>query len=318
MSLLRETVNNALAHRDYALDRQVILAIKPGRHIAIRNPGTFRKRLLIEAADAPIPVRRILPEAKPRNPKLADVLRVYRKWEGRGIGMATLVNLCLENQMNLPYYRLFSEEVCLFLCAGRLLDEPMERLFQSFDGHLETRLQGSAPTPEQKLVLAYLIKSEWANEKLGYTILLTPDNNHFSALLGLEAAGLISKHPASTANYPIYVPDRVLMSRGHIPELRELFGTGFDTLEPLLKSVLGVVYRFNHYNKAKLVSAKQASFVLWYETGGTSGGIEQFDAFYRKVRYAFNKLLRGGFVTKLPETRGYLLNGDYLATRLGV
>ena len=43
--LLRETVNNALAHRDYSINRQVILAVKPGKHIAIRNPGTFRRRL---------------------------------------------------------------------------------------------------------------------------------------------------------------------------------------------------------------------------------------------------------------------------------
>jgi len=40
-------------------------------------------------------------------------------------------------------------------------------------------------------VLAYLIKSEWANEQLGYTILLTPDNNHFEALRVLEKAGRI-------------------------------------------------------------------------------------------------------------------------------
>ncbi len=38
-------------------------------------------------------VCRIAPETKPRNPKLADVLRVYRKWEGRSIGMPTLVRL---------------------------------------------------------------------------------------------------------------------------------------------------------------------------------------------------------------------------------
>jgi ATP-dependent DNA helicase RecG len=318
VSLLRETVNNALAHRDYSINRQVILAVKPGKHIAIRNPGTFRKRLLIEAADVPIPVRRILPEAKPRNPKLADVLRVYRKWEGRGIGMATLVNLCLENQMDLPYYRLFSEEVGLFLCAGRLLDEHMERLFHSFNGYIEQRLQGNPPTDEQKRVLSYLIKSEWANEKLGYTILLTPDNNHFAALLALETAGLINKHPISTSSYPLYVADRVLMSRGHIPELRQVFGSAFDGLDPLLKSVLGIVYRFNNYNKAQLVSAKQASFVLWYEGGGTSGGIEQFDVFYRRVRYAFNKLLKGDFITKAQGTRGYRLNTNYVATHLGV
>ncbi len=140
--VLRETVNNALAHRDYSVDKQVTMAIKPGVHIAIRNPGRFLPTLIIEDGNAAIPIRRILPEAKPRNPKLADVLRVYRKWEGRGIGMATLVNLCLANRIDLPYYRIYSEEVGLHLCAGKLLDERMERLFESFNQHLAGRLEG--------------------------------------------------------------------------------------------------------------------------------------------------------------------------------
>jgi len=190
----------------------------------------------------------------------------------------------------------------------------MERLFHSFNGYIEQRLQGNAPTDEQKRVLSYLMKSEWANEELSYTILLTPDNNHFAALLALETAGLIQKHPISTASYPIYIVDRILMSRGHVPELRQTFGAAFDSLDPLLKSVLGIVFRFNNYNKAQLVSAKQASFVLWYEGGGTPGGIEEFDAFYRRVRYAFNKLLKGDFVTKAPGTRGYRLNANYLSS----
>lgn len=50
--LLRETVNNALAHRDYSVNKQVIIAIKPGVHIAIRNPGRFRQALLIEDGEA--------------------------------------------------------------------------------------------------------------------------------------------------------------------------------------------------------------------------------------------------------------------------
>jgi predicted HTH transcriptional regulator len=315
-SLLRETVNNALAHRDYLTDRQVILAIRPGKHIAIHNPGTFRKPLLIEDPNNAIPVRRILPEAKPRNPKLADVLRVYRKWEGRGIGMATLVNLCLQNQIDLPYYRLRSEEVCLYLCSGRLLDEHMERLFQSFAGYIEQRLQGNALSQEQKLVLGYLIKSEWANERLEYTILLTPDNNHFAALLDLEKSGLIQKHAKSTANYPIYVADRVLMNRGYIGELRAMFGPGFDALDALMKQALGVIYRFNNFSKTKVVSAKQASFTLWYEGGGMSGGIEEFDSFYRKVRYVFNKLQKGDFIEKKEGTRGYHLKTNFLKENL--
>jgi ATP-dependent DNA helicase RecG len=314
--VLRETVNNALAHRDYSVNKQVILSIKPGVHIAIQNPGRFRRNLIIEDADAEIPVRRILPEAKPRNPKLADILRVYRKWEGRGIGMATLVNLCLENRIDLPYYRIYSEEVCLHIGAGRLLDERMERLFSAFDRHIEERLEGKSLSEEQKRVLAYLIKSEWANAQLGYTILLTPDNNHYAALDALERANLIAKHALSTATYPIYVADRVLVQRGYLTELRAMFGGGFDALDTTSKDTLGVIYRFNRFSKAKSASAKQAAFALWYERGGAEGDIKEFDTFYRKIRNIFNKFTKAGFVERVEGTRGYMLREDFQSTHL--
>ena len=100
------------------------------------------------------------------------------------------------------------------------------------------------------------------------------------------------------------------MSRGYLANLRALFGPGFDAFDPLVKQVLGVVYRFNNFSKAKVVSAKQASFSMWYESGHVSSGIEEFDAFYRKVRYVFNKLEKEGFVEKKKGTRGYLLKAD--------
>lgn len=308
--LLRETVNNALAHRDYSVDKQVILSIKPGVHVSIRNPGAFRRTLLIEDGDAEIPVRRILPEAKPRNPKLADVLRVFRKWEGRGIGMATLVDMCLENRIDLPHYRIYSEEVCLFLNAGKLVGERMERLFSSFDAHIAERLDGGSLNDEQKRVVAYLIKSEWANEQLGYTILLTPDNNHYEALRGLEKAGLIAKHDLSTAAYPIYVADRILVQRSYRKELRAIFGTGLDALDDTARDILGVLFRHGRYAREKAVSAKQASFALWFDRGGAAGDIREFDTFYRKVRYLFNKLEKNDFVQKVEGTRGYVLRED--------
>ena len=315
-TLLRETVNNALAHRDYSINKQITISIKPGNHIAIKNPGTFRRHLIIEAADDAIPLRRLLPEAKPRNPKLADVLRVYRKWEGKGIGMATLVNLCLENRIDLPYYRMFTEEVCLYVCAGEILDDKMERLFQSYDRYIEERLHGNSLTDEQQRVLAYLIKSEWANENVNYTILLTPDNNHYTALGALEKADLIRKHPLSTSIYPIYVADRQLMTKSYLPELRQWFGPGFDTLDILSKQAMEVVYRFNHYSKSPHVSAKQVSFSLWYDQDGSSLNIKQFDTFYRRVRNVFNRLESGGFVFKSPGSKGYQLTGDFLSRNL--
>lgn len=138
--------------------------------------------------------------------------------------MATLVNLCLDNRIDLPFYRVYTEDVCLYLRAGKLVGERMERLFQSFDRYIIERLEGATLGEEQKLVLAYLIKSEWANEQLGYTILLTPDNNHYVVLRGLEQASLISRHPMSSAAYPIYIVDRVLVQRTYTRELRKLFG----------------------------------------------------------------------------------------------
>jgi hypothetical protein len=299
-TLLRETVNNALAHRDYSINKNVAITIRPGRHIEIRNPGTLRRSLLIEHPDGPIPLRRIIPEAKPRNPKLASVLMVYNRWEGKGIGMATLTNLCLQNQIDLPYYRLHSEEdLGLCMCAGRLLDQRMEELFRSFDGYIAGKLQGRELSEQQKRVLAYLMKSEWANRELRYTIILTPDNNHFRELGGLEIAGLISRHPDSPPLHPIYVVDRVLMQDDYIAQLRSHFGPlGFDPLKPMLKDVLGMIYRFNHFSKNRWVSARQAALILWWHQPEFATDVRAFEGFYRKIKYAFNRLEKAGLIRR--------------------
>lgn len=187
----------------------------------------------------------------------------------------------------------------------------MERLFESFDQHIATRLEGGSLTGEQKLVLSYLIKSEWANEQLGYTIQLTPDNNHFAALGRLEKAGLLGKHAMSTAAYPIYVADRVLVQRDYGRELRAMFGEAFNGLDETAKGALGVVFRHNHFCKTRPVSAKQAAFALWNERSAPGGAIKEFDAFYRKVRNTFNKVQKGGFVVKVEGTHGYVLREDF-------
>ena len=303
--VLRETVNNALAHRDYSIDRQAIISIKPGVHVSIRNPGSFRPHLLIEHPDDPIPLRRIIPEAKARNPKLADVLRVYRKWEGRGIGMATLVNLCLENRIDLPTYRFYGEEVRLFLNAGPLLGRRVETLLDSFDAYVAGKLPGGL-SGEQKAVLAYLMKAQWADERYRHTILLTPDNNHFEQLLTMERAGLIVRHPRSTASRPVFVVDQVLMQSDYRAELEPMFGD-LSAIDPLSRRCLNVLWRYGRFASAGAATAKKAAFSLWYEDHGETQDIREFDRFYRKVRYTFNKLERGGYIAR-RGARGFVLN----------
>ncbi len=314
--LLRETVNNALAHRDYSINRQVTLSIKPGLHICIQNPGTFRPSLLIDLRNEPPHTLRIIPEPRPRNPRLADVLRVYRKWEGKGIGMATLVNLCLADVIDLPYYRLRQDEVALFICAGRLLDTAMERHLASFDAYILRKCDDRALSASQKLVLAYLIKSEQANEQERHTILLTADNNHYQELTRLEDYGLIFRHPQSREHYPIFLADRELMRQDYGAELRALFGDAFSQVSPFYRDCLNVIYRHQHFSRQGASSARQVALFLWPLQGGKDDGIREYDTLYRKVKYTFNRLEQNCFIEKKEGSAGYLLNEHYARDRL--
>ena len=307
-SVLRETINNALAHRDYSINKQVVISITPARHIEITNPGKFRDQLLLNLAPThpgDTPILRVVPKTKPRNPRLADVLRVYRKWEGRGIGMSTLVNLSLDNRLNLPYFKFKSDEVTLVLQAGSLIDARITELFESRDAYIAKKL-GSLEefSLEKKAVLAYLIKSEWANAEGRFCVLLTPDNNHAQAINVLEGAGLIFRDVRSTDLYPVYTADRNLHTENFEKELRARFGSAMDDLPLLGRKVIAVIYRYNQFSSKSVVSAKQASFALWASDNMDQSDIRAFDLFYRKVRTIFNQLEAQGFIVREPLRGG--------------
>lgn len=321
-TVLRETINNALAHRDYAINKQVIISIIPGRQIEITNPGRFRDQLLLHFGQAQssksTPILRVVPETKPRNPRLADVLRVYRKWEGRGIGMSTLVTLCLNNQLNLPYFKFKSDEVTLVLQAGELVDARMKELFESRDAYIASKLGSFEElTQERQAVLAYLIKSEWANAEGKYCVLLTADNNHAQAIKVLETAGLITRDTRSIDLYPVYVADRKLISNEFELELRERFGNAFDEVPLSWRKILTAIYRYNHFSSKRAVSAKQASFALWATENKDQSDIRAFDLFYRNVRRIFNQLEKQGFIERDSNDggKGYLLVGKLKNTQ---
>jgi ATP-dependent DNA helicase RecG len=309
--LLRETVNNALAHRDYSINKYVNINIKPNEHIEIRNPGSFKKTLLIEHLEGEIPIRKIIPDSKPRNPKLADVLKVFDKWEGKSRGMSNLVNEALDNKIDLPYYKFNSkDDLSLFIKKGKLLDEKMESLFNAYNGYIERKLNGEQLTTEQKLVLSYFYKSEVENKNDRYTILLTKDNNHLAAINSLEDSNLIYRHASSNELYPVYVIDRQLFKKNFIDELRKLFGADFDALKKEARDILACIYEFNKYSKDSYPSANMIGNTLWAKAGNANI-LNGYEDFKRQVRYIVNQMEKRKIILRVEGKPRYKTNESF-------
>ncbi|MEW5939338.1 MAG: RNA-binding domain-containing protein [Chloroflexota bacterium] len=313
--LIRETVNNALAHRDYGIDKFVNVVIKPNESIEIRNPGSFRQeqRLSINDAEQNLKIRRIIPIAKARNPRLADILKTFDRWEGRGIGMASLTNASLEDQIGVPYYVLHSEQdISLFIPKGKTHNDKMELWLKSFSGYIQRKLNGRELTAQEATVLCYFYQSELLNRLERYTILLTPDNNHFVVIDGLESAGLIFRFPQSPDIYPVYFIDRALAQTDFTIPLRELFGRGYDDLKNDYKEVLQTIYQHNHFSAQQSVSAKATGLFLYLKQHSAITDIREYDNFSRKIRNIFRQLEKRGFITRQDNAKPeYTINIGY-------
>ncbi len=290
--LIRETVNNALAHRDYGSDGFVNIIIKPNEHIEIRNPGKFRQQqiLRIDESVQNIRLNRIIPVAKARNPKLADILKTYDRWEGRGIGMASLTNACLENQINVPYYILRPDTISLFIPKGKILDDNAEMWLDSFAGYIRKKNNNRPLSEEERIVLTYFYKSERLNREEKFTVLLTPDNNHFSVIADLQEKGLVFRLPHESV-YPILLIDRQLLKTDFSDELRAFFGPAYDDLGLDYQDALNVVWLFNKFSsKEKQVSANLIGTYLFFRKNTFMASPRVYDDFRRKFRNIVNRL----------------------------
>lgn len=315
--LIRETVNNALAHRDYSVNKFVNITISPGKHIEIRNPGKFRNEQILRI-NSHIPIRRIIPITKAQNPRLADVLKTFDRWEGKGWGMSSLTNMALENKTDLPWYILYAEQdIGLFIPKGRVLDEEMEWWLRSFSGYIFKQTNGRELTEEQQTVLAYFYKSERLNAIEKYTIALTPDNNHFSVIADLEKWRLIYKHPESPDLYPVYLIDRALIRLEFIEELRAIFGGSYDVLGIDYKDVLNVIYHFNEYGQnIRDINAAQVGDFLYFKKHQKIFDVKHYNDYKRKVRNIINNLNKRGLILKAGEARpSYIINKQFSRTR---
>ncbi len=288
--LIRESINNALAHRDYGMNRPVQLTIKQRVSLSIRNPGHLPHELIFEQPDHAIPVRRIFANPRARNPRLAEILKLHNKWEGKGIGMSELVNFALANQIDVPHYLFHSaDELSLCIPTGRVLDEEMEAWFDLLSGFISRKAGSRKLTNEQQMVLAYLLKSERLNRMGRYTLALTPSNNHFGAINTLKTSGLIDLHLASDRFKEVYVVCRELAAEDAIAELQTLFGHDFDNLDPIGQQTLNMMMLAAKYSIAGGLNAKQVSRLLKkrmpeeYQKRGD-------DEFYRTIRYRVERM----------------------------
>ena len=311
--LIRESVNNSLAHRDYGINKFININIVPNKHIELRNPGRFKSQLIRQDIASTIPIRRIIAgNSKPNNPKLAEVLKVFDKWEGKGLGMSTLTNECLANNIDLPYYKFHSEdELSLFIRKGKLLDDKMESLFKTYAEYIEKKLKGEIITEEQKIVLSYFYKSEIENKNERYTILLTRDNNHLDAINSLEESGLIYKHEISNELYSVFIIDRELFKKDFNTELRKLFGADFDALNKEGRDALTCIYEYNKYSKQKYPSANIIGNTLWAKVGN-SNILDGFEAFKRRIRLLVEKMVKREIIKKVDNKNQYEINKDFV------
>ena len=300
--LVREVVNNAFAHRDYVANKFITIKINPGEGIEIKNPGSFKQKMLITDTSTKSEIRRIIsgvPETK--NPKLANVLKAFDKIESQGIGMATLVSVCLENQIDVPYYDLsVPDTISLVIASGKLMDDETQRWINSFYGYLSERLEGKM-TQEHELVLAYLLKSERLNQKRLYTILLSPSNNHFDVLSDLKQSGLVIEHPAaSSEKTPVYILDKELTLVDFSKQIEKQTGKSLTGLDDAQKKVLNIVYRYNHYNHQS-IKPNVITPELYAQLHGNEIEPTTYESLGRKVRKICGDLLKADMLSKKDD-----------------
>lgn len=307
--LVREVINNALAHRDYTIDGFVSLTVEPSQYLEVRNPGSFKEKMKLVHTETDVPVRRLIhgiPESK--NPKLAGVLKVFDKLEGQSRGMSSLINAALDNLTDLPYYIIKDNLVTLRVPQGRLLDEGVEVWIAGYKGYITSKL-GLAPTEEQRQVLAYFYKSELLNRQRYFTILLNESNNHFQAIDALRNAGLLSEHISSTEEAPVFILDRALMRTEFHNELRDIMGELFNSLDQSALHILNLIYQYTVFNGSGL-KASELTPEIYRRLHGKHIDPKKYESLGRQVRKHCSQLEKEGVLIR-GTRKAYFLNTDY-------
>ena len=306
-NLVREMINNALAHRDYSVNDFITVTVEPNQYLEIKNPGSFKEKIKVISRKHSI--WRILPGMPDsKNPKLASVLKVFDKIESKGRGMALLVDECLSNHIDLPYYEIKGDSISLRVPSGRLVDEEIENWLTGFQSYIEKKLL-TPITQDHKTVLAYFYKSEKQNEYKRYTILLSESNNHLEVINELKSSQLLIEHEVSSDDTPVYVLDRTLMKVDFREELYELLGEEYIGYDPSSKAILNLVYLHTKFNK-RPVKASEITPEVYRRIYGRQIDPRKYETLGRKVRKYCNQFAKRQVFVK-DSHGGYSVNFDF-------
>ena len=111
---LRESIVNAVMHRDYRQDRSAIVVVAsgdPGEALKVRSPGGLPPGV---SAD-----RLLSTPSRPRNPALAQAMRVLGLAEREGVGVDTMYHVMLRDGHPAPSIVEDAGDVVVRLSGGR-------------------------------------------------------------------------------------------------------------------------------------------------------------------------------------------------------
>ena len=143
MTAIRETLANAIAHRDYRLVRgaTVVFALgEPTRILKVTSPGTLPPGVSVD--------RLIATPSRPRNPALAGALRALGIGEGEGIGIDRMYGSMLREGHPFPEIEEAAGDVSVRLSGGR----PDPAILELYD-----RILGRDPTLQDDVRTAIAI-----------------------------------------------------------------------------------------------------------------------------------------------------------------
>ena len=309
--MIREVINNAIAHRDYTINNFITVTIEPNKYLEIKNPGSFKEQMIVLHPKHEIPIMRIVPGIhESKNPKLASVLRIFDKIESQGRGMASLINFAIENAVDLPYYEIKDNTINLKIPSGKLVDTEIETWLNGYKKYITQRLKKELST-EHKQVLAYLYKSEKLNRKRLFTILLSEANNHYDVIEDLKKSNLIYEHPLSTEYTPVYIVDRVLAQTGFEKEIAAIVGDGYQSFSAEAKKILDILFRFTKYNNEALKPVDITPEVYNSTYTGKTIDPKKYESLGRKVRKLCSELCNNEQILLQNEKKEYSFNLQY-------